>query len=88
MLVPLRTLPGWPAVDAPSPLMAFAVILGLPIATVVLVWVLGQVTALIRRGRGEEPALDHPLSIYGLADVDAYQEVLSRSTRERRALER
>lgn len=89
MLVPLRTLPGWPTVEEPSLLTALLLYLGLPGATIALIWVAGLVTRLARRGRGETgPEIEHPLSIWGLETDEQYRAIVSGEADRPRALER
>ncbi|SDE67552.1 hypothetical protein [Auraticoccus monumenti] len=88
MLVPLRTLPGWPTVDDPSLLTALLLYLGLPGATILLIWFAGVVSRLARRGRGETgPEIEHPLSIWGLETEEQYRELVTGET-SRPAIER
>ncbi|WP_157973986.1 hypothetical protein [Desertihabitans aurantiacus] len=88
MLVPLRTLPGWPSVEEPTVLMALFVMVGLPLVALLIIFVLGMVPRLIARGRGETaPEIDHPLSIWGVSTPEEYHQ-LSAGVDDRRAIER
>lgn len=87
MLVPLRTLPGWPTAEDPSLLAVLALFLGLPAAAIAVIWVTGLVSRLARRGRGETgPEIEHPLSIWGLDTEEQYRELVTGESP--RALER
>ncbi len=73
MLVPLRTLPGWPEADDPSLLVQLGLFLGLPAAFLLIMWVWGYTGRLIAKSRGETgPEIEHPLSIYGLETPEQY----------------
>lgn len=88
MLVPLRTLPGFPTVENPSLLSELVLFLGLPLVVVAVIYLLGYLSRLIRRGRGETgPEIQHPLSIYGLETPEQYEQLVTGRSGAR-ALER
>ncbi|MBA3527875.1 MAG: hypothetical protein H0T91_00890 [Propionibacteriaceae bacterium] len=56
MLVPLETLPGWPAVENPTALQTLGLLVGLPVAVMVVVALLVKASSLTggnRDARGQ-----------------------------------
>ena len=66
MLVPLRTLPGWPESPDPSPLYVLGLLFGLPIAVMLLFSLIGKAGEMRSAGRGDTPVeVDEPLWLGG-----------------------
>lgn len=61
MLVPSHTLPGWPPAPQPSLLAVLGLLVGLPAAVFVIVYVLGKAGSLISAAKPQSGAQGEPL---------------------------
>lgn len=52
MLVPLETLPGWPPVANPSALQTLGLLVGLPLAVIVIAFAVAKVGNSVKASRG------------------------------------
>lgn len=66
MLVPLETLPGWPAAPDPSPLTVLGLLVGLPLVVIVIVAVISKINRLMKVSRGEPIQVTQPMWVGGL----------------------
>lgn len=66
MLVPLETLPGWPAAPDPSPLQVLGLLVGLPLVVIVITAVITKVNKMMRVSRGEPAQVTDPMWVGGL----------------------
>lgn len=58
MLVPLETLGGtWPEAPNPPVLTSLALLIGAPAVVFLIIYGIGQLSALAKAGRGEEPEI-------------------------------
>lgn len=82
-VLPLHAIPGWPVFEHPSLLAELGLFVGVPVALLLVILLLGNASRLAARGRGEElPQFDHPAEIYGLEEKPAVEAAAPRNAIE------
>lgn len=66
MLVPLETLPGWPAAEDPSLLSVLGLLVGLPLVVIVVVAVIAKISNMRKVARGEPTHITQPMWVGGM----------------------
>jgi hypothetical protein len=65
MLVPLQTLPGWPAAPDPTPLQTIGLLAGLPLLFIVIVFAIAKIGNTVQASRGTDVQVTDPLWVGG-----------------------
>jgi hypothetical protein len=74
MLVPLQTLPGWPAAPDPSPLHVLALLVGGPMVVILLVALITRVHHAVRGNVGVPAVANQPIWVNGERIESATQD--------------
>jgi hypothetical protein len=65
MLVPLQTLPGWPAAPDPTPLQTLGILAGIPLLVIVIVFAIAKIGNTVQASRGTDVQVTDPLWVGG-----------------------
>ncbi len=82
MVVPLQTLPGWPAAPEPSVLNVLALLVGGPLVVIALVAVIARVHHAVRGNMGVPAVANQPIWVNGQRIEPATQDEGSRAAIE------
>lgn len=82
MLVPLQTLPGWPAAPDPSTLHVLALLVGGPLVVILLVALIARVHHAVRGNVGVPAVANQPIWVNGERIEPATQDDGSRAAIE------
>jgi hypothetical protein len=82
MVVPLQTLPGWPAAPDPSTLHVLALLVGGPLVVVVFVALIARVHHAVRGNVGVPAVANQPIWVNGERIEPATQDEGSRAAIE------
>lgn len=77
MLVPLETLPGWPAAQAPTALQALGLLIGIPAVLFVIIAGLAKVSAMVSASRYPSSAVPDSVWLGANAVQPAPEEMRS-----------
>jgi hypothetical protein len=86
MLVPLETLPGWPAAPNPTPLQVLGLLAGLPLLTIVIVFVIAKIGNMVQAGRGTDVQVTDPLWVGG-REVEGNEDTVAIETGQQESQE-
>jgi hypothetical protein len=86
MLVPLETLPGWPAAPDPTPLQVIGLLAGLPLLTIVIVFAIAKIGNMVQASRGTDVQVTDPLWVGG-REVEANEDTVAIETGQQQSQE-
>jgi hypothetical protein len=76
MVLPLETLPGWPAAPDPTPLEVLGLLAGLPLLTIVIVFAIAKIGTTVQASRGTDVQVTDPLWVGG-REVEANEDTVA-----------